>query len=188
MKKLRKLLTFVMISLILTLGIAQPCEVMASVRTLIYDNGDTYIGNVSDTGWNVGSEEGEATFYVKQGKGTYYSTNGAIITGYWKSNYLDGKATVRYANSEKFTGYFSKDKRNGSGTYWFKNGDKFTGKWKNDKMNGAGTYTWKSKNYVKGTWKNGKLHGKATLKIKSNVYSIQVSNGRLTKVYSRKKV
>ena len=55
-------------------------------------------------------------------------------------------------------------------------------------MNGAGTYKWKSKNYVKGTWKNGKLHGKATLKIKSNVYSIQASNGRLTKVYSRKEV
>ena len=188
MKKLRKLLTFLMISLILTMGIAQPAEVMASVRTLTYDNGDIYIGNVSDTGWDEDIDDEDAIFFEKEGKGTYYSTNGAVITGYWKNNYLEGKATVKYKNNEKFTGYFSEEKRNGSGTYWFKNGDKFTGKWKNDKMNGAGTYTWKSKNYVKGTWKNGKLNSKATLKIKNNVYSIQVTNGRLTKVYSRKKV
>lgn len=188
MKKLRKLLTFVLISLILTLGIAQPCEVMAATRTLTYDNGDIYIGNVSDSGWDADIDDDDANIFEKEGKGTYYCKNGAVITGYWEDNYLEGKATVKYKNNEKFTGYFSEDKRNGSGTYWFKNGDKFTGRWKNDKMNGAGTYTWKSKNYVKGTWKNGKLHGKATLKIKSNVYSIQVSNGRLTKVYSRKKV
>ncbi len=185
-KNLRKLLTFIMISLVLSLGISQPCEVMASVRTVTYDNGDIYIGNVDEDSWDVDATGN--TYMAKQGKGTYYCKNGTVITGYWNDSFLEGKATVKYKNNEKFTGYFSEDKRNGNGTYWFKNGDKWTGYWKNDKMNGSGTYTWKSKNYVKGTWKNGKLHGKATLKIKSNVYSIQVSNGRLTKVYSRRKV
>ena len=62
MKKLRKLLTFVLISLILTLGIAQPCEVMAATRTLTYDNGDIYIGNVSDSGWDADIDDDDAYF------------------------------------------------------------------------------------------------------------------------------
>lgn len=188
MKNLKKVFIFVMISLILTLGIRQPCEVMASVKTITYDTGDSYIGNVDDSESSDPDEEEPDIFPSKQGKGTYYCADGTVITGTWDNNYLKGKATVKYKNKDKFTGYFLKDKRNVSGTYWFKNGDKFTGHWKNDKMNGTGTYTWKSKNYIKGTWKNGKLNSKATLKIKNNVYSIQVTNGRLTKVYSRKKV
>ena len=47
MKNLKKVFIFVMISLILTLGIRQPCEVMASVKTITYDTGDSYIGNVA---------------------------------------------------------------------------------------------------------------------------------------------
>lgn len=49
MKNLKKVFIFVMISLILTLGIRQPCEVMASVKTITYDTGDSYIGNVDDS-------------------------------------------------------------------------------------------------------------------------------------------
>lgn len=101
---------------------------------------------------------------TKEGKGKYYCLDGTVITGIWKNDYLKGKATVIYPNKDKYVGYF-----------------------KNDERNGSGTYTWKNKNYVTGTWKNGKLNGKATLKIRKYKYSIKVSNGKLTKVYSRKK-
>ena len=100
---------------------------------------------------------------------------------------INVKATVRFSKKERYVGHFKNDQRWGNGRYFFKNGDKFKGNWKKDVMSGKGTYTWKNKNYVKGTWKSGKLNGKATLKLGKYKYSIKVSNGKLTKVYSRKK-
>lgn len=190
MKKiLKRWLTFVMIALILTTGISQPCEAKISSQTLWYDNGDLYIGKVDDKNINSSlyDDEEYAELVSKQGKGTYYCSNGTVISGYWEKNRLSGKATVTYKNKEKFTGNFVRGKRNGTGTYKFKNGDKFTGSWKNDKMNGSGTYTWKNKYYVKGSWKNGKLQGSATLKIENYIYSIEVSNGKLKKIYSKRR-
>lgn len=189
-KNLKKWLSFLLVALILTVGISQPCGAAISTQTLKYDNGDVYKGKVEDYYLDIDDYEGDEELYAelvsKQGKGTYYCKNGTVIRGSWNQNYLSGKATVTYFNGEKFTGSFSRDKRNGTGTYKFKNGDKFTGKWKNDKMNGKGTYTWKNKWYVKGTWKNGKLNGDATLKIKNYIYSIKVSNGTLKKIYSKR--
>lgn len=190
-KTLKKWLSFVLISLIFTVGIGQPCGAAVVTQTLEYDNGDIYKGKVENYDLDVDDYEGEEDLYAesvsKQGKGTYYCNNGTVIRGNWDDDYLSGEATVTYANGEKFSGSFSEDKRNGTGTYKFKNGDKFTGKWKNDKMNGKGTYTWKNKWYVKGTWKNGKLNGNATLKTRNYICSIKVSNGILKKINSVKK-
>lgn len=94
MKNLKKVFIFVMISLILTLGIRQPCEVMASVKTITYDTGDSYIGNVDDSESSDPDEEEPDIFPSKQGKGTYYCADGTVITGTWDNNYLKGKATV----------------------------------------------------------------------------------------------
>ena len=175
-KGMKNLLRAVLLSFLIVFGIQQPYQVLAATGTIEYNDGEeTYVGK-----YNAKTE-------TKEGKGKYYCSDGTVISGVWKNDFLKGKATVVYPNKDKYVGYFKNDERNGSGTYTWKNGDKYKGLWKNDVMNGKGTYTWKNKNYVTGTWKNGKLNGKATLKIRKYRYSIKVSNGKLTKVYSRKK-
>ncbi len=175
-KSVRNLLRAVLLSFLIVFGIQQPCPVLAVKGTIEYNDGEAlYEGN-----YNAKTEK-------KEGKGKYYCPDGTVITGTWKNDFLKGKATVIYPNKDKYVGYFKNDDRNGSGTYTWKNGDRYKGSWKNDVMNGKGTYTWKNKNYVTGIWKNGRLNGKATLKIRKYKYSIKVSNGKLTKVYSRKK-
>ena len=175
-KGIKNLLRGMLLSFLIVFGIQQPYQVQAATGTIEYNDGEeTYVGK-----YNAKTE-------TKEGKGKYYCFDGTVITGVWKNDYLKGKATVIYPNKDKYVGYFKNDERNGSGTYTWKNGDKYKGLWKNDAMNGKGTYTWKNKNYVTGTWKNGKLNGKATLKIRKYKYSIKVSNGKLKKVYSRKK-
>lgn len=174
-KGTKNLLRVLLLSFLIMFGIQQPCQVLAASGTIKYEDGERYVGKY------------DQKTKKKAGKGKYYCSNGCVITGTWKNDYLTGKATAVYRNKDKYVGYFKNDERNGSGTYTWKNGDKYKGSWKNDVMNGKGTYTWKNKNYVTGTWKNGKLNGKATLKIRKYKYSIQVSNGKLKKVYSRKK-
>ena len=71
MKNLKKVFIFVMISLILTLGIRQPCEVMASVKTKTKKKKKSYIGNVDDSESSDPDEEEPDIFPSKQGKGTY---------------------------------------------------------------------------------------------------------------------
>lgn len=175
-KSAKKLWVFIALSIVLLFGIQEPYYVEAVSRTITYDDGDYYVGNVNE-------KTGD-----KSGSGKYYCSNGVVIKGVWKNNLLTGRAIVRYPNKEKYTGYYKNDKRNGMGVYNFKNGDRYKGNWINDKMSGKGTYTWKNKNYVKGTWKNGKLHGMATLKKGNYLYSIKTYKGKLTKVYSRKQV
>lgn len=168
---------FLLFALMVTFGITQPYQAMAAIvtDTITYDSGDVYVGGYDE-------ETGE-----KWENGIYTCKNGVKITGTWARDCLNGKATVRYSKKERYVGHFKNDQRWGNGRYFFKNGDKFKGNWKKDVMSGKGTYTWKNKNYVKGTWKSGKLNGKATLKLGKYKYSIKVSNGKLTKVYSRKK-
>ena len=152
-KGIKNLLRGILLSFLIVFGIQQPYQVLAATGIIEYNDGEeTYVGK-----YNAKTE-------TKEGKGKYYCSDGTVITGVWKNDFLRGKATVVYPNKDKYVGYF-----------------------KNDERNGSGTYTWKNKNYVTGTWKNGKLNGKAALKIRKYRYSIKVSNGKLTKVYSRKK-
>lgn len=174
-KGMKNLLRVTLLSFLVLFGIQQPYQAQAASGTIRYEDGERYVGK-----YNAKTER-------KEGKGKYYCNNGCVITGTWKNDYLTGKATAVYRNKDKYVGYFKYDQRNGSGTYIWKNGDRYKGSWKDDVMNGKGKYTWKNKNYVTGTWKNGKLNGKATLKIRKYKYSIRVSNGKLKKVYSRKK-
>lgn len=175
-KYIARIIEALILSLLIMVGIQQPYSIVqAASGTLDYGDGDRYVGKYDSV---IGD---------KNGKGKYYCADGTVISGVWSNDFLKGKATVVYANKDKYVGYYQRDRRNGSGTYTWKNGDKYKGAWKNDLMNGKGTYTWKNKNYIKGTWKNGKLNGKATLKIRKYKYSIKVTNGKLKKVYSRKK-
>ena len=96
---------------------------------------------------------------------------------YAKTETKEGKGKYYCFDGTVITGVWKNDYLKGKATVVYPNKDKYVGYFKNDERNGSGTYT----------WKNGKLNGKATLKIRKYRYSIKVSNGKLTKVYSRKK-
>ena len=174
-RSLKRLGVFLVAAMLCLTGIQYTNEVWASRQRIEYIDGDIYEGNVND---NTGE---------KQGKGKYICTDGTIITGTWKNDYLTGQGTVIYPNRDKYAGSFKNDKRNGGGTYRFRNGDTYRGKWKNDKMNGKGKYTWRNKRYVTGTWKNGKLNGIATYKNGKYKYTVGVYKGKVVKVYGRKR-
>ena len=89
-KNLKKWLSFLLVALILTVGISQPCGAAISTQTLKYDNGDVYKGKVEDYYLDIDDYEGDEELYAelvsKQGKGTYYCKNGTVIRGSWKGD------------------------------------------------------------------------------------------------------
>ena len=132
-RNLKRLGVFLVAAVLMLPGVQGTKEVWASRQRIEYEDGDIYEGNVNDS-----TDQ-------KQGKGKYFCTDGTVIAGTWKNDYLNGQGTVIYPNRDRYAGTFKNDKRNGGGTYRFRNGDTYRGKWKNDKMNGKGKYTLRNK-------------------------------------------
>lgn len=153
-----------------------PVTANAQSRTIRYEDGDIYKGSY---------KEDDTIGYYKNGKGTYYCSNGTVIKGTWKEDYLTGKATVKYKNKDKYVGSFKEDVRSGRGKYSFKNGDVYQGSWKNDYMSGNGVYRFRKGAYIKGKWLKGKLNGTCTFKSGRYKYKLKVSKGKLKKVYKK---
>ena len=88
-----------------------PVTANAQSGIIRYEDGDIYKGIY---------KEDDVIGYHKNGKGTYYCSNGTVIKGNWRDDYLTGKATVKYKNKDKYVGNFKEDVRSGSGKYFFK--------------------------------------------------------------------
>ena len=121
-RNLKRLGVFLVAAVLMLTGVQGTKEVWASRQRIEYEDGDIYEGNVNDS-----TDQ-------KQGKGKYFCTDGTVIAGTWKNDYLNGQGTVIYPNRDRYAGTFKNDKRNGGGTYRFRNGDTYRGKWKNDKI------------------------------------------------------
>ncbi|GIL80973.1 hypothetical protein Vretifemale_10116 [Volvox reticuliferus] len=64
--------------------------------------------------------EGTMTNGVRQGKGTYTWSNGAIYTGDWVEDVMQGSGTFTYPNGDVYQGEFHAGKRHGKGMYHYK--------------------------------------------------------------------
>ena len=117
-----------------------------SSRTLTYENGDKYVGELKNG--------------LKNGKGIYYYVNGNRYEGDWKDDKKEGKGIFYFVNGDRFEGECKNDKANGKGIKYFNNGDKYDGDWKDDTMEGRGIlYSSNGSKFV-GEFKNNNVEGK----------------------------
>ena len=156
----------------------------ATAATLIYHNGDRYIGKISEGDENKGKGrftcekngaiyEGEfinfsdGMYCLKMhGNGTFTFSDGDVYSGGMKDSQKHGQGTYTYANGDTYAGQFENNNYDGIGTYTCADGSIYTGEYKNDKIHGYGTYTWASgvhagQKYV-GNWKNETRNGQGT--------------------------
>ncbi len=115
---------------------------MTGSGTLLYTNGDKYIGKFDN-----------AYF---QGEGTMYYANGTTESGLWEKSIYKGKSN----NTQ--TGCISGNCTNGFGTWLYKNGSKYVGTFKNEQLDGEGTYTASSGDKYIGEFKLNTYHGQGT--------------------------
>ncbi len=86
--------------------------------TLIYANGDKYIGNF------VSSK--------KSGYGVYTWASGDSFSGSWLEDRMSGLGTYKFKNGDEYIGNFDAGFFNGQGTYLFKDGRILTGIWQDN--------------------------------------------------------
>ena len=115
-------------------------------RTVIYDNGDKYVGDLKNG--------------LKNGKGIYYYKNGNRYEGDWKDDKREGRGIFYFVNGDRFEGECKNDKANGKGIKYFKNGDKYDGNWKDDAMEGIGILYSANGSKFAGEFKNNNVEGK----------------------------
>lgn len=114
-------------------------------RTLTYENGDKYVGDLKNN--------------KKNGKGIYYYKNGNRYEGEWKNDKREGRGIYYFVNGDRYDGECKNDKANGKGVKYFSNGDRYEGDWKDDAMEGTGVL-YSGRNKFVGEFKNNNVEGK----------------------------
>ena len=117
-----------------------------SNRTITYENGDKYVGDLKNG--------------LKNGKGIYFYANGNKYEGDWKDDKKEGRGTFSFVNGDRFEGECKNDKANGKGVKYFKNGDIYDGDWKDDAMDGRGILYSANGSKFFGEFKNNNVEGK----------------------------
>lgn len=121
--------------------------------------GDRYVGEMA--GW------------LLHGQGTYYSSNGTILSGQFLNDSANGFGKLIFGEGSDFfgatySGEFKDWEFHGQGTYVYANGDKYTGEFREGEITGFGSLVFGEKSkffgdrYV-GEFKDGKFHGHGTL-------------------------
>jgi len=91
----------------------------------------------------------------KDGKGTFFFSNGDKYEGDFTDSHLNGFGVYTDAMGNVYTGNFKNDKFNGVGKFVRNDGTKYIGEFVDGKRNGLGTQ-WYSETYKeKGKWNNG---------------------------------
>ena len=116
-----------------------PC---AYGETITYDDGSSYVGDVSNG--------------VPHGQGTYTFANGDKYVGKFDSLSFHGQGSYFYASGNKYVAEWKDDKQNGQGTFTWANGDEYVGEFKEGNRHGQGTLTWANGEQYVGEWKDGK--------------------------------
>ncbi|CAM9139264.1 unnamed protein product [Chrysoparadoxa australica] len=138
------------------------------ILTTIY-NGNTYIGEVDDTGLPEGHGKmqyaddsvhvGHWAKGIKNGEGEYTSAIGEVYRGTWVKDIRVGHGYQSYANGDVYTGDWKDDKPNGTGIMQYRNGNTFDGHW-DDGVRIEGTLTYANKDTYTGQFKLGNREGK----------------------------
>ena len=125
-----------------------PPEVLS---TIVYFNGDSYVGEVDGNG-------------LKSGHGILKRTNGNVYDGEFKDDRRHGKGKLTWAagtmhGGDIYEGEYKEGLMNGKGKLTFTNGDIYEGEFKDGKRHVRGKYTWADGDVYDGEFKDGKRHG-----------------------------
>ena len=128
-------------------------------RTIRYDNGDVYVGEIK------GIE--------RNGTGRMsFAATGDVYEGSFLNDKMTGTCVMYYANGDKYEGAIMDGKKHGRGVMRFANGNVYEGNYENDTMNGTGTFTWSSGATYTGSFENDMKSGKGTMTFASgDVYT-----------------
>ena len=141
-------------------------------KTIKYDNGDEYRGQIDEEGQphgkgtytsQRGADDIEQSNYIgewrngqKHGKGTHSYKNGDVYDGPWqdgKKHGSNGKYTYHNSASHEYTGHWVANMKHGYGVMIFSNGDRYEGNWSNNNMEDENaTYTYEDKSTYVGKY------------------------------------
>lgn len=186
------LLIAIIVSLLPSISTAQAeptCKVLDTDIRVNY-SGDCLNGLADGNGSASGKDEytGQFKFGLKQGKGRYKWSNGAVYDGFFESDNLNGKGVLTKANGDRYEGDFVNGKYSGNGTFSdangaryeggfvnnkqsgngitsFANGDRLVGNFLDGRSNGQGTYTFADGRRYVGNFLNGKFNGQGSLSL-----------------------
>ena len=115
----------------------------AEYKTISYDNGDEYAGDV------VGS--------IKNGQGTMTYSDGSVYSGTWVNDTRRGDGKMTYTNGDTYEGSWKNDQPDGKGTYTWAAGHVYEGTWANGVRDGDGFYLKNDGTIYRLTYKNGEV-------------------------------
>lgn len=151
--------------------------------TLVYNNGDIYIGHLLDNKphghgfmqyakkdkWDE-SVKFPGSIYIgswlegfRHGYGKQIYKNGDIYEGKWRYNSHKGLFKITYANGDIYQGNFDSYYKQENGKMIYANGSYYKGDWRNDKYHGYGKFC-DGKKTIYGNWVRGKKVGMFTIK------------------------
>ena len=142
------------------------------LSTIVYFNGDSYVGEVDGNGlksgrgimkWeNADVYDGEFKNDLPNGKGKYTWTSGNIYDGEFKDGLSHGKGKITWTNDSVFVGEFKDNLPNGKGKITLPNGSVYEGEFKDSSMH-MGKFTYVDGSVFDGEFKDNKKHGKGKL-------------------------
>jgi hypothetical protein len=104
-------------------GRGVPKDYVQAVKTIIYHNGDKYVGQFQDD--------------KRTGQGTLTWANGDKYVGQFQDDKLNGEGTLTWANGDEYVGEFKDGKPNGQGTVYRSDGSvSQSGTWSNGQLIG----------------------------------------------------
>jgi hypothetical protein len=145
-------------------GMASARQQPRENKTLIWENGDKYVGSVvNDQPHGEGlmtfvdgyDYEGDFSYGKKEGYGTFRWQDGAFYQGEWHDDNMEGYGKFHYADGNEYNGNWKDGKMNGYGIQSyavdgeipddygggpFNAGDRYEGGFKDDKRHGGFSY------------------------------------------------
>lgn len=110
-------------------------------KTIRYDNGDVYVGDISGVSRNG---NGVMTF----------AATGDVYEGTFIDDKMTGNGKMTYANGDVYEGGMLDSKKHGNGKFLFSNGNSYEGTYAEDAMTGYGVFTWSSGARYEGYFEN----------------------------------
>ena len=97
----------------------------------------------------------------REGKGTFFYSNGKRYEGEWKDDMEDGLGIMYYnKRKDRYEGSFKKGKKEGKGIYYYDNGNRYEGDWKDDVKDGKGIFYGDNGDRKMGDYSKGRPIGK----------------------------
>ena len=149
------------------------CPSKLTKKTIRFDNGDIYEGEVNEDGrpcgngiytWPDGERyEGEWKDGERNGQGTQLLPDGRRYEGEWKDDARNGQGIFTWPDGGRYEGELKDGRPCGNGIYTWPDGGRYEGEWKDGERNGQGTQLFADGRRYEGEWKDDVWHGKGTL-------------------------